>query len=363
MRKFARRALLLALVLAAGSMLYLGWDGIKALSEGQGVQGALQAASGAATFEQMKQEASETLESLQGKIPSPGGAGIPEMQEPAQEPAQDAGQASAQEPAVPGEVYVTFVDVGQGDAALIIDEGQAMLIDTGDSGGWPELESVLAEKRVQGIDALVLTHPDADHIGNAPEIIRDWHVKTVYMPDVGNDTQAYREVQEAALSCAAAIVHPQAGTCLPFGNAEYQVLGPITIDPEETNADSLIIKLVNGRDSVLFTGDATGAETEECMAYYDMQAEIYKAAHHGSANKGCNSPEFLNAVDPAIAVISCAYGNDYGHPHRETMQWLERHGVLLYRTDLQGTIECVLTGNGALFDRASTAVYTNGEGL
>ena len=121
--------------------------------------------------------------------------------------------------------------------------------------------------------------------------------------------------------------------------------------------------MINGTDSFLFTGDATGEETDDMIETgMDVRADVYKAAHHGSANDGCNSETFLGAVNPKYTVISCGYLNDYGHPHVETMAFLKLIGCKLYRTDLQGSITCVSYGNGSYeWNTNPTDDYRNGN--
>ena len=267
-------------------------------------------------------------------------------------------------PEMANQVLISFIDVGQGDSTLIIDGGQSMLIDTGYYEAYDNVSTVLDENNVKRLDYLVLTHPDADHIQNTPEIIEDYDVQCIYMPNLSVEKAAYTNVIEAIVAHGIRVVNPSPGEYIPFGKASYEVLGPISIDNEEVNSDSIVIKMVNGYDSFLFCGDATGDETEEILASgYDVRAKVYKAAHHGSANDGCNSDRFLDAVDPEICVVSCGIDNPYGHPHREVMTYLKKNVISLFRTDIQGTINCVSSGNGVTFDQEVTSVYTNGENM
>lgn len=264
-------------------------------------------------------------------------------------------------------VDITFIDVGQGDSILIEDAGQTMLIDTGRYFAYDQLEAVFRERGISGIDVLVLTHPDADHIQSAPEIISYYGAQTVYMSATGKDSSSYGYLMNAIDTFDVNVIYPQAGDIIPFGTATYTVLGPVQNKEgiyEDVNSSSLIIKMVNGNDSFLFTGDATGEETEDILAAgYDVSASVYKAAHHGSANHGCNSERFINAVDPYTSVISCGYGNDYGHPHIETMELFQKRGIAIFRTDLQGTISCTSTGEEILWDTSPSENYANGNSL
>ncbi len=264
-------------------------------------------------------------------------------------------------------VYVEFIDVGQGDSTLIVDNGQAMLIDTGLYEAYDNVKDTLREYGVSTIDVLILTHPDADHIQAAPAIIEDYDVETCYMPVVTNDTAAYERAINSLYTNNVEVINPTAGDLIDFGTAKYEVLGPV-YDIEgaydDTNSYSIIVKMTNGADSFLFTGDATGDETEDVLSTgMDVSADVYKASHHGSANDGCNSEAFIRAVSPETMVVSCGYHNDHGHPHRETMSLATEYGLTLYRTDLQGSVGALSTGNGIKWSVEPTTVYTNGNNL
>lgn len=260
-------------------------------------------------------------------------------------------------------VKVDFIDVGQGDCILICDGDKNMMIDTG-TDGFSNIKSVLREEKVKNIDILVLTHPDADHIANAEDIIKKYDVGRVYMPNVAADTWTYRNLQECLVKENIEVHYPLAGDMISLGGqATYEVVGPVSYS-EDTNSSSLVIKMKNGNDSFLFTGDATGPELETSLANgFDLSCNVYKAAHHGSANDGCNEPYVLNAADPDYMVVSCAYAGEYGHPHIETMQLAKDKNLKLYRTDMQGTIKCESTKDGILFEMDPTDDFRNGNAL
>ncbi len=260
-------------------------------------------------------------------------------------------------------VYVAFIDVGQGDCILIKDGDEAMLIDT---GYWTEEDTVidnLDSAGVDGIDILVLTHPDADHIGSAADLVAYYDVDIVYMPSKGKDNKVYGYLARALEEFDVQVINPSAGTLIPFGTAHYEFVGPMTDSEfDDDNSNSLILRMVNLNDSFLFTGDATGEETKKILAAgIDVHADVYKAAHHGSANDGCNSEAFMDAVNPSAMVISCGYGNDYGHPHEETMAYAKEKGLALYRTDIQGTIKCISTGHGIQWNVSPSTDYRYGR--
>ena len=247
-----------------------------------------------------------------------------------------------------GYLYVEFIDVGQGDAILVYDEGgNTMLIDTGVYSMYNQLDAYLSEAGISKIDYLMLTHPDADHIGSADYILADYDVKQVLVPDCTDDTATYRYYTEARDNSMTEEVIVHAGDRFKLGDADITILAP---DNENTcrdkNSHSVVAKLTYGESSFLFTGDLTGEETADIInAGYDVSADVYKVAHHGSANDGCNSQSFLMQVDPEYAVVSCGNGNRYGHPHEETVSYFDEADIPLFRTDENGTIYCRTDGH------------------
>ncbi len=260
---------------------------------------------------------------------------------------------------------VTFIDVGQGDCTLIQDNGRNMLIDAGPRESVGSIEAVLNQNGVSTIDALILTHNDADHIQGAINIIPDYNVQSIYMTDIERSTGTYYLLSKAIDESNASVSYPKAGVTISFGTATYEVVGP-ALDAntiyEENNSNSIIVRVTHGNDTFLFTGDATGEEIDDIiLAGYVLSAQVLKAAHHGSAADGCNSRTLFSAVNPETVVISCGIWNDYGHPHGAILDRIRDRGCNLYRTDLQGTISCTSTGNGIIWDMDPTNDYRDGD--
>lgn len=269
------------------------------------------------------------------------------------------------------EVKVYFINVGQGDSTLIIDNGSAMMIDTGPKEAVGTIEAVLNENSINRIDTMVLTHPDADHIQGAITLLDDYTVGNIYMPDYSKDNGTNRRLLSKIDQYQIPVYRPEAGAYIPFGTASYQMLGPIlgSIPYYEEERDlanfySIVIKLTNGADTFMFMGDAPGAETDAILnAGFDVNAKVIKAAHHGSANEGCNNDALWRAVNPESVVISCGLYNDHGHPHEEIMNEAKKRGCKLFRTDLQGTVSCTSTGNGILWNTEPANDYRNGRAM
>ena len=242
------------------------------------------------------------------------------------------------------ELAVYYLDVGQGDAILLQQNGATMLIDTGDNGIENQLLEQLQQLNVTELDYLVCTHYHADHIGGVVEVLQNITVKRVLLPSGTSTTQTYEDMLDAIEEKGIATSFPKIGYTGQLGEAEFQVVGPKYEDSDNQNDNSLMIRVQFGNASFLFTGDAESTEEADTMATgYEIQADVLKVGHHGSSTS--TSERFLQAVNPVCAVISCGAGNDYGHPHEETLDTLSSAGVTVYRTDLSGAITMLTDGS------------------
>lgn len=150
------------------------------------------------------------------------------------------------------------------------------------------------------------------------------------------------------------------GTSYAFGSGSFTILAPEEVSAQESNENSVAIKLVNGENSFLFTGDAESkSEASMCASGLDLSCDVLVPGHHGSAT--ATSWEFLQAAVPEYAVISCGVGNSYGHPHKDTMDKLESMGVSVYRTDRQGTIVVTSDGKELSWNQEPCNDYTPGD--
>lgn len=272
---------------------------------------------------------------------------------------QQPGSAAA--PATPlGPLKVHYIDVGQGDSELIqTPDNKTMLIDTGTNASATSLINYLKSRDVRRIDYLVLTHPHEDHIGGADAVIKGFNVINIYMPKVTAATKTFEDVVDAIRAKGLKASQPAPGTSFALGTANCKILGPIDSDPDNLNTYSIVLKLTYGKNSFLFTGDAQASNEEDMIdAGYDLTANVLKVGHHGSNTS--TSQDFLKAVNPKYAVISCAIGNDYGHPHQETMDKLAAKSIPVYRTDECGTIVATSDSNSISFN-VKPGDYNNGD--
>ena len=242
------------------------------------------------------------------------------------------------------EAQVYFIDVGQGDSELIRlkDSGIDILIDAGTRSTKQELADYLKELGVDDIDILIGTHPHEDHIGGMAKIIEEFPIGTLYLPETSEEmthtTKTYESLLDAAESKNVTVRTAAAGdVLLEQGNTSFKVLSPSHTDYDNLNDYSIVTRLKVGDTAFLFQGDAeTPVEEEILDSGADVSCDVIKLGHHGSSTS--YSRAYLEAANPSAAVISCGVGNEYGHPHRETMDLLEKLSITPYRTDTQKTL-------------------------
>lgn len=236
---------------------------------------------------------------------------------------------------------VHFIDVGQGDSIFIQQGDNTMLIDAGERDQGTIVTSYLNSLKVYNIDYLVGTHPHSDHIGGMTTVINSISVSSAIIPDVEHDTKTYESFIDALIEKEINTIPAESGKTYSFGNAEFQIIGPVADDYDNLNDWSVVIKLTYGEKSFLFTGDAEkNAENDLLSSKYDLSADVLKIGHHGSTTS--TSARFLKKVAPTYAVISCGVDNKYGHPDEIIMNRLKLQEVEVFGTYESGTIiaEC-----------------------
>jgi competence protein ComEC len=246
--------------------------------------------------------------------------------------------------AVTKNLYVHFINVGQGDSIYIkAPNGEDILIDGGNKDG-SDVVAYLKKQKVKDIEFMIATHPDADHIGGLDEVLKAFPVKNVYAPKVSHTSQAYKDFLTAVKNRKLTIKTAQANVTLPIKGVTAKFVGPVkTYSKSDTNDWSAVLRLAYGKNAFLFTGDAEfKAESDMIKAKQPLKADVLKVGHHGA--KTSTSTAFLNAVKPKYAVISVGK-NSYGHPTKEVLNRLKVAKVTVYRTDQKGTI--VFTSNGS----------------
>lgn len=238
-------------------------------------------------------------------------------------------------------LQVHFLDVGQADCALVLFEEDAMLIDAGNNDDADTILDYLDAYGVQQLKYVVGTHPHEDHIGALDAVLYAVEAENLLMPRAQTNAKTFEDVLDAALAKNLTITAPQAGDTYPLGDAEVTVVSNYVGD--DLNNVSIMLRVTYGSTAFLFTGDAEkDAEFAALQTGLALDCDVLKVGHHGSSTS--TSAEFLAAASPAYAVISCGAGNDYGHPHTETLDILTNCTV--YRTDLHGTVMAQSDGSG-----------------
>lgn len=238
---------------------------------------------------------------------------------------------------------VTFMDVGQGDAAwLNTPDGWDVLIDGGPESAGADLVSYLQSQGVADIEVMVLTHPHADHVGGLVAVLESLEVYLVLSSCQDYPTSIYQEFKNLIDSEAISLSCVRDGDSYTWGGyvtavAVHPPEPLISGSGSDVNNNSLVFRVTLGTVDFLFTGDIEGeAESSILGRSETVDAEVLKVAHHGSNSS--STMTFLSAVGADEAIISVGTSNPYGHPGDEALQRLGSAEATLYRTDLHGTI-------------------------
>jgi competence protein ComEC len=245
----------------------------------------------------------------------------------------------------PATLTVRMLDIGQGDSILITSPaGATVLID-----GGPDEElaaQLLVSYGVKRLDAVIATHPHADHIAGLPQVIARFAVGVFLEPGCPDDTELQHALHEEIDARATPVRTPHAGDVVTIGDLSFEILSPDRCwqdSHSDPNNDSIVALLRYGEDSVLFTGDA---EREAQQVLLDSgrltDVDVLKMPHHGGDT---SLPELFPAVTPEVIPISVGQPNPYGHPDPVALDEAEATGAAIWRTDEHGTI--TITWNDA----------------
>ena len=249
-------------------------------------------------------------------------------------------------------VRVHFLDVGQGDAALIDCGTVEVLIDGGDNGAGEDVVAYLAPYVDGALDYVIATHPDADHIGGLDDVLEAYQVGEVIDSGRASDTKTYADYW-AAVQAEGCTFSYDTDRIIPLsGNTVLSIL-ETGDDWADSNDCSVVAQLTCGNVQVLFTGDMT-QEVEEASLSLFGDIDVLKVGHHGSASS--TSPAFLDLVQPECAVVSYGLDNRYGHPTTQVLQRLLGRGIPVYGTGKSGPI--VLTTDGYSYSFNTTVTLS-----
>lgn len=250
---------------------------------------------------------------------------------------------------------IHYIDVGQADAALVLCDGAAMLIDGGNKADSGLIYAYLKAHNVTALDYIVCTHPHEDHAGGLAAALNAASAAVAYAPVADDMNDSFRDFRQYLAKQDVEITVPNAGDTFSLGSASVTVVGPVGSETNENvNNTSIVLRIIYGETSFLFTGDA---EREEELAIleagYEIQSTVLKVGHHGGASS--TTYPFLREAAPEYAVISVGEGNPYGHPAEAVMSRLQDADVTVYRTDRQGTVICRSDGKTVSFAETQQA--------
>lgn len=238
---------------------------------------------------------------------------------------------------------IYFLDVGQGDCALIRTRDGDILIDAGPESAQDALCLRLKQLGVKEIALAVFTHPDEDHIGAADGVIEQIGIRQIWLPTREMDNPSAARMEQAIESRGILRKNVTAGDVLAIGDVYVATLAPFVDGSTDSNDSSIVLRVSCGEVGMIFMGDASAKIEKKLMQTYSqghLRAQLYKVGHHGSSTS--NTEEWLAAVNPTYAVICSSIDNSYGHPHGVVVERLEKLGatVLLTATDGEVVLEC-----------------------
>jgi competence protein ComEC len=275
--------------------------------------------------------------------------------------AGDEKTSEAETEPLPSDFKVYYINVGQGDASLVMCDGHAMLIDGGPGSQATTVRSFLETRKVKHLDYVIATHPDEEHIGGLVGALDYATAGKVLSPVKEDDGASFKELVSCLDRQNVEVTVPKAGDRFSVGGAEVVILGPTELSEEENN-NSIILKVSHGDNSFLFAGDAETEEEELVMGSgADVKSLVLMVAHHGNASS--TGAGWLDAVRPSFAVISCGEGNGQGCPSQAVLNRIKAGNITLFRTDLQGFLK-VYEEDGRLVFRteqnAEADVFSSG---
>ena len=258
------------------------------------------------------------------------------------------------------ELEFTFVDVGQGDCIFMRSKnGFTCLVDGGSSDeknvGTYRIIPFLKAKGIRRVDYIIVTHADSDHISGVIELLEDSgkggiEIGSLVLPRTTLIDENYESLVNLAEECVVPVVYIKAGDKLLAGKLELTCLHPaVGYEAEDSNSYSIVLKVQYGKFKALLTGDL-GIEQEKFLVKNKMLENVLllKVAHHGSKNSTCE--EFLECVQPELAIISAGKDNSYGHPHRDTLERLIKVGSKVMSTIEYGGITVTVEGGKVKVD-------------
>ncbi len=258
------------------------------------------------------------------------------------------------------DVKVHFIDVGQGLSVLIQSDDKSLIYDGGGKGASRKVVSYLKEQNIDTIDYLISSHYDEDHVSGLIGCLNAFSVNNVIGADYVHDSKLYHSFMDAVSAQDLEVQHPAVGETFDLGTSQFTILAPKNIKPDESNDNSIAIKITCGDNNFILTGDAEhGSEKDMIQSGIDLSCDVLCLGHHGSANS--TSWDFLEKTVPEFAVISCGADNQYSHPDKDTLDKLSSMDISLFRTDKQGSVIAESDGTSITWNVEPCNDYTPGN--
>lgn len=258
-----------------------------------------------------------------------------------------------------GDMAVHFIDVGQGLAILVQSGGENLLYDGGNRSHADEVVQYLKNQQVETINYMISSHYDEDHLGGLVKCLDNFEVEHVLGSDYVHTSDLFNTFMNTATAHAIIVEYPSVGDTYEFGTGSFTVMAPDGIS-QNSNDNSVVIRLVNGNNSFMFMGDAEETSEQDMISTgMNLDCDVLSLGHHGSASS--TSWDLLEAASPSWAVISCGLNNSYGHPAAETMGKLSDMDIPVFRTDDQGTVIALSDGNTISWNQEPCNDYTSGS--
>ncbi len=237
-------------------------------------------------------------------------------------------------------MYVSFIDVGQGNCTLLRCDGKAILVDSGEVGAAQTVINYIKNLGIDELNCVLVTHPHTDHMGAMTKILYEFKIDDLIMPEIPEEiiptNKTYEKFLTAVSDNAGNVIAAKPGETYSYGEMKLEIFAPLR-DYDNLNDMSAVSRISYGDTSVMFTGDATTTVEKDLLKKnINYSATVLNVGHHGS--KTSSSEAWLRAVNPKYAVICCGVNNDYGHPHSLITKRLEEFGIEYFETDLLGTI-------------------------
>lgn len=241
---------------------------------------------------------------------------------------------------------VYFLDVGQGDAALIRSaNNKTILIDSGTNESESKYLAYLRNLEVEKIDVLIASHPHSDHIGAFDEVIRRYDVDEIYMTKESVISPSFDDFTDAMREKGLKAKEAKKGVEFSIDGISFRFLHPQETLTADTNANSAVVLCDVYGKKFLFTGDRENLTTKEIYGQLE-KIDVLKVGHHGSAKSV--QAKAMRILDPAYAVFCAGLDNDYGHPTRAALEGIQETDAVIYRTDQDGTIAFSIMQDGSM---------------